>query len=86
MAEFINTACYCVQADAGFTAWHQTLLLRSMKVKVQPMIFLMFLFFNIRTNFLKKLSVIVGVKGFKKKKMQHEKLQNSLINFEIFRF
>lgn len=51
------------------------------------MIFLMFLFFNIRTNFFFfKLSVIVGVKGFKKKKMQHEKLQNSLINFEIFRF
>lgn len=51
MAEFINTACYCVQADAGFIAWHQTLLLRSMKVKVQLMIFLMFLFFNIMTNF-----------------------------------
>lgn len=58
-----------------------------MKVKVQLMIFLMFLFFNIRTNFFFfLLSVIVGVKGFKKKKMQHEKLQNSLINFEIFRF
>lgn len=51
MADFINTACYCVQADAGFTAWHQTLLLQSMKVKVQLMICLMFLFFNIRTNF-----------------------------------